>query len=53
MSNIKSKGTEKKSMDQKGGECTYAITGKEPVSNILMNTILNGMMREQRGQLQF
>ena len=33
-------------MDKKGGECTYTITGKEPVSERVMNTILNGMMRE-------
>ena len=33
-------------MDKKGGECTYTITGKEPVSEGVMNTILNGMMRE-------
>ena len=32
MSNIKSRGTKKTSMDKKGGECTYTITGKEPVS---------------------
>ena len=46
MSNIKSKGTKKTSMDKKGGECTYTITGKELVSERVMNTILNGMMRE-------
>ena len=47
MSNIKNKGGKKTSMDKKGGECTYTITGKEPVSERAMNTILNGMMREQ------
>ena len=40
-------------MDKKGGECTYTITGKEPVSERVMNIILNGMMREQIGKLQF
>ena len=39
-------------MDKKGGECTYSITGKELVSERVMNTILNGMMREHRGRLQ-
>ena len=39
-------------MDKKGGECTYTNTGKEPVSERVMNTILNGMMRERRGRLQ-
>ena len=29
------------------------ITGKESVSERVMNTILNGMMRERRGRLQF
>ena len=53
LSNIKSRGPKKTSMDKKGGECTYTITGKEPVSERVMNTILNGMMREQRGRLQF
>ena len=53
MSNIKSKGTKRTSMDKKGGECTYTITGKELVSERVMNTILNGMMRERRGRLQF
>ena len=47
MSNIKSRGTKKTSMDKKGGECMYTITGKEPVSERVMNTILNGMMRER------
>ena len=36
----------KTNMDKKGGECTYTITGKEPVSERVMNTILNGMMKE-------
>ena len=53
MSNIKSRGTKKTSMDKKGGECMYTITGKEPVSERVMNTILNGMMRERWGRLQF
>ena len=53
LSNIKSRTPKKTSMDKKGGECTYTITGKEPVSERVMNTILNGMMREQRGRLQF
>ena len=38
---------------RKGGECTYTITSKELVSERVMNTILNGMMRERRGRLQF
>ena len=49
LSNLKSRGNKKTSMDKKGGECTYTITGKEPVSERVMNTILNGMMREHRG----
>ena len=49
LSNVKNKGSKKTSMDKKGGECTYIITGKEPVSERVMNTILNGMMRECRG----
>ena len=53
MSNIKRRGTKKTSMDKKGGECTYTIIGKEPVSARIMNTILNGMMRERWGRLQF
>ena len=52
MSNMKNKTGKKTSMDKKGGECLYTITGKEPMSERLMNTILNGMMREQRGRLQ-
>ena len=52
LSNVKNRGSKKTSMDKKGGECTYTITGKEPVSERVMNTILNGMMREHRGQLQ-
>ena len=46
MSNMKNKTGKKTSMDKKGGECSYTITGKEPMSERLMNTILNGMMRE-------
>ena len=46
LSNMKNKGGKKTSMDKKGGECSYTITGKEPMSKRLMNTILNGMMRE-------
>ena len=53
MSNIKTKGGKKASMDKKGGECTYTITGKEPVPERVMHTILNGKMRQQRGRLQF
>ena len=52
IANMKNKGGKKTSMDKKGGECTYTITGKEPVSERVMNTILNGMMREHRGCLQ-
>ena len=46
ISNMKNKGGKKTSMDKKGGECSYTITGKEPMSERLMNTILNRMMRE-------
>ena len=49
---MKNKGGKKTNMDKKGGEYTYTITGKEPVSERVMNTFLNGMMREQRGRLQ-
>ena len=52
LSNLKNRGNKKTSMDKKGGKCTYTITGKEPVSGRVMNTILNGMLRECRGQLQ-
>ena len=51
LSNLKNRGNRKTSMDKKGGECTYTIMGKEPVSERVMNTILNGMMREYRGRL--
>ena len=43
---MKIKGDKKTIMDKKGDECTYTIAGKEPVSERVMNTILNGMMRE-------
>ena len=52
INNMKNRGGKKTSMDKKGGECTYTITGKEPVSERVMNTILNGMMRERWGRLQ-
>ena len=52
LSNMKNKGGKKTSMDKKGGECSYTITGKEPMSERLMNTVLNGMMRERRSRLQ-
>ena len=39
-------------MDKKGGECTYTITGKEPILERDMNAIINGMMREWRGRVQ-
>ena len=44
LSNMKNKGSKKTSMDKKGGECSYTITCKEPMSERLMNTVLNGMM---------
>ena len=43
INNMRNKGGKKTNMDKKGGECTYTITGKEPVSERVMNTILNGM----------
>ena len=46
INNMRNKGGKKTNMDKKGGECTYTITGKEPVSERVMNTILNGIMRE-------
>ena len=39
-------------MDKKGAEYSYTISGKEPMSERLMNTVLNGMMRERRSRLQ-
>ena len=52
INNIRNKGGKKTNMDKKGGECTYTTTGKEPILERVVNTILNGMMREQRGRLQ-
>ena len=52
LSNMKNKGGKKTSMDKKGAEYSYTISGKEPMSERLMNTVLNGMMRERRSRLQ-
>ena len=46
INNMRNKGGKKTNMDKKGGKCTSTITGIEPISERVMNTILNGMMSE-------